>query len=427
MARSTDDEIKITTKNGRLKLAARHRPYWRTIEGGAALGYRKGVRGGVWTARFTDPTAGGGYRLKSLGKADDELLADGVKVLSFQQADRRARDWIARRRRVLAGLQTEEPEAPAKSYTVAEAIADYLADLEGRSGKSVVRTKLAAHAHIIPALGNVPLPHLTRKKITEWLHALAKSPPRLRSKAGFTRTRDVDAEDHDAQRRRRSSANRILTILKAALNHARAIEKFKGSDDAWALVKPFKEADSPKVRYLSDDECKRLVEACPPDLKDLVVAALFTGCRYGELASLRASDFDQNASTIWIAKSKSGKARHVKVHAQARDFFIRKVAGLSAKARIFTHSVQVAQAGKDQPAEMRRVPWGQAHQFRPVRRASEAAGIVPAASFHVLRHSYASRLARSGTSLQIIAKLLGHADTRITERHYAHLALSEPV
>jgi integrase len=46
----------------------------------------------------------------------------------------------------------------------------------------------------------------------------------------------------------------------------------------------------------------------------------------------------------------------------------------------------------------------------------------PAISFHELRHTYASHLAQAGVDLLTISKLLGHADTRVTSRHYAHLA-----
>jgi len=49
------------------------------------------------------------------------------------------------------------------------------------------------------------------------------------------------------------------------------------------------------------------------------------------------------------------------------------------------------------------------------------AKIAPAVSFHELRHTYASLLAQAGADLLTISKLLGHADTRITARHYAHL------
>ena len=66
-------------------------------------------------------------------------------------------------------------------------------------------------------------------------------------------------------------------------------------------------------------------------------------------------------------------------------------------------------------------PWGKNHHVRPLRDACAQSKIEPAVSFHELRHTYASLLAQAGADLLTISKLLGHADTRITSRHYAHL------
>lgn len=63
-------------------------------------------------------------------------------------------------------------------------------------------------------------------------------------------------------------------------------------------------------------------------------------------------------------------------------------------------------------------------QKRPIDAACGRAGITPAVSFHVLRHTHASHLAMRGVPMGVIAKQLGHADTRMTERHYAHLVQS---
>jgi site-specific recombinase XerD len=66
-------------------------------------------------------------------------------------------------------------------------------------------------------------------------------------------------------------------------------------------------------------------------------------------------------------------------------------------------------------------PWGKNHQQRPLSDACKRAKITPPLRFHETRHSYASALAQAGADLLTISKLLGHADTRITSRHYAHL------
>jgi site-specific recombinase XerD len=65
--------------------------------------------------------------------------------------------------------------------------------------------------------------------------------------------------------------------------------------------------------------------------------------------------------------------------------------------------------------------WGKNYHVRPLLAACRVAKIEPAVGFHELRHTYASLLAQAGADLLTISKLLGHADTRITSRHYAHL------
>jgi integrase len=69
-------------------------------------------------------------------------------------------------------------------------------------------------------------------------------------------------------------------------------------------------------------------------------------------------------------------------------------------------------------------PWWRSHQQRPLIDANEIAKISPPVNFHVLRHTHASHLAMKGVGLGVIAAQLGHADTRMTEKHYAHLAPS---
>jgi integrase len=66
--------------------------------------------------------------------------------------------------------------------------------------------------------------------------------------------------------------------------------------------------------------------------------------------------------------------------------------------------------------------WKRAEQLRPMRDACTRAGIEPAVGFHVLRHTHASILAMRGVPMAVIARQLGHSDTRMTERHYAHFA-----
>jgi len=68
--------------------------------------------------------------------------------------------------------------------------------------------------------------------------------------------------------------------------------------------------------------------------------------------------------------------------------------------------------------------WGKSHQPRPIADASKVAHISPPATFHVLQHTHASHLAMAATPMGGIAAQLGHVDTRMAEKHYAHLAPS---
>ena len=124
---------------------------------------------------------------------------------------------------------------------------------------------IGINALILPKLGQAQCDRLTTAEIQKWLRDLAAR----RHDCGPRRTprlpkfREFDKSDADAIRRRRASANRTLTVLKAALNRAWREGKIP-SDEAWRRVEPFEEADAARVRYLTVAEAKRLLNACDP-------------------------------------------------------------------------------------------------------------------------------------------------------------------
>jgi integrase len=69
-------------------------------------------------------------------------------------------------------------------------------------------------------------------------------------------------------------------------------------------------------------------------------------------------------------------------------------------------------------------PWGSQHQVSRMAAACPRARIKPAIGFHGLRHTYASHAIMNGTPLMVVARNLGHSDTRMVELHYGHLAPS---
>jgi integrase len=401
MARTVRD-TRLDTRAARLRLKLQHKPYWRTVDQGAHIGYYKGVRGGKWLARYYEG-AGKGYAETTLALADDTQDADGRTVLTYSQAQAKARKWFTERARLLDG----GAPVPSGPYLVADAMRDYL-DWYGQHRKALVATTRAANAHVLPSLGDRDIAKLTTRQIRDWHNHLANAPAGRRvPKSGQRKSPPKPPTGPDEIRRRRATANRVLTVLKAALNHAWREGKVS-SDEAWRRVTPFRDVDAPIVRYLTEAEQVRLVNASAPDFRPLVRAALLTGCRYGELVTLKASDFNPDAGTLAIRTSKSGKPRHVVLTDEGRSFFSQSTASLNRQDLVFKRADGKA--------------WGASHQQRPLAAACKGARIKPAISFHVLRHSHASMLAMNGVPLGVIAAQMGHADTRMTERHYAHLS-----
>jgi len=394
-------DANLETRTARTRLKVSGKPYYRSIDAGLHLGYRKGKRGGKWVTRCY--IGNGEYKVQTIGLADDIQDGDGKAVLNFHQAQALARESFQKSHRHINGDESRH-EGP---YCVKHAINDYLQDYQSRSGKSAGSMEANINAHILPLFGEIEVEKLMRRRIRDWHRAIAASPPRLRTKPGTKQQFKEPDDDPDTVRKRRATANKILTILKAALNYVVA-EGEVVDTGAWSAVKPFRDVDAPKIRYLSDGESQRLTNACVDDMRQMVTAALLTGCRYGELTKLKCGEFDPDSDTLYIATSKSGKPRHIVLTDEGSEFFTQATAGRTKDDIIFKRSTGGA--------------WGRAHQYRPLKDACKKAKINPPASFHILRHSYASRLAMNGVPMKVIAEQLGHADTRITEKHYAHLA-----
>jgi integrase len=399
MAKRVKEKL-LDSKDARQRLKIQGKPHWRSIERGLHLGYRRlKDKAGTWVARHYVGEKGKPYIEEQIGIADDLSDADGIKMLSYWQAVDAARARMAALARAAAGI-------PAGPYTVKDAIDNYVdhLSLHKRSGRDVA---WRATAHITPALGAIEVASLTTDLIRKWHAKLAKSPARIRTKNGAAQRYRICNGNED-ERRRRVSANRSLSQLKAALNRARAEGEVHCDDSAWKLVKPFAGVDTARIRYLSIAEGKRLINTCDPDFRLLVRAALETGARYSELARLEVADFNPDSGTLAIRQSKTGKTRHVILTPDGGvPFFKQACAGRPGSAIMFPKADGTM--------------WRKSHQDAPMRAACRIAKIEPHVGFHQLRHTWASHAVMGGVPLLIVARNLGHSDTRMVERHYGHL------
>jgi integrase len=403
MARTVRDS-KLETREARNRLSPRPKPYWRTLRPGELhLGYgrRRKDAPGYWAVRTyiginSVPKGKSPYKVKALnGVADDFEDANGETVLSYAQAQ----DIALAQRHAAQGVR-------AGPMTVADAVAEYIQSL-ANGGRSTADAESRAKLHILPTLGSFQVASLTVSQLQLWLAGLARAPAHIRAKDGAPPRNRSAPQTEEAWRRRKSTANRTLNVLKAALNHAFDAESVR-TNDAWGRrLKSFRQVDASRKRFLTVAEARRLINAADPNCRDLAHAALQTGARYGELARMLVSDFNPDSGTVAIGKSKSGKARHVFLTPEGTAFFRQLSAGRPGDEVL----LRMADGG----------PWGKSEQLRPMAAAVKRAKITPPISFHGLRHTYASLSVMGGVPLQVVAHNLGHVDTRMVERHYGHL------
>ena len=387
-------EARLQERTARARLAPRHHPYWRAISQGRHLGYYKGRLSCCWIARCFDPNERK-YLTKALGAADDQFASDGASILDWKEALDQALEWFD----TLAANQYKR----ADNYTVGDALDDYL---ETFTGKSLAKTRHTIDRHIRPALGHRLVSELTTGELRKFHADLATRRSVYRAnRSGFAKPRPEDA---DSVRRGKANANRIFTPLKAALNRA-FNDGLVPDDTAWRRVKPFAKVSVARIRYFTPVEIEALLAAAEPWFRMVIQAALFTGGRWSEVYQIKVRDLDLRSGTVHFPETKSGRPRYVHLTDDGIRFFARCSTGVALGDLLFLN-----QHGR---------PLGPSHQIRPMVETCLKAG-VERAGFHILRHTYGSTLAMAGVPLAVIAESMGHADERITRKHYAHLSPS---
>jgi integrase len=364
--------IRLQTREARKKLPPRAEPYWLELRRGLHIGYRKGEAGGSWVLREFKARAGkdgaGGYVKRRLGAADDDGHSDGAAVLSWDEATAKARD-------------TDRPTVtkPTK-LTLAQAAESYFA----------TRSATTPHDHftwktfIEPKLGNRSVAELTTDDIEKWLAAQVPK-----------------TDDREQRRKAQATANRRFTVLRAILNSAYRKDPARvPSADAWRRVRGFAKADRARTRTATADEAKRLLAVLKPPLSHLAQGSLLAGLRLGELEALKVGDV--GTDFLRVAPGKSGTGRTVPLNAEGQAFFGKLAAERPADELLFERM-------------------GRVRITRHMQAASKEAGLEPPVVFHDLRRSYGSLLLNKGVPADHIQELLGHADARMTRRHYAHL------
>jgi len=198
-----------------------------------------------------------------------------------------------------------------------------------------------------------------------------------------------------------ATVNRELSCIKHMFNKAVNWDYIK--ENPLRSVTKFKEPPG-RVRYLTKDEIDKLLKACAKHLKPIVIFALNTGMRKGEILRLRWSDIDMINRMIKITVSKNNELRCVPINDTLYSLLKKLQNGKKKDSNVFA--------------------W---KNGKPILRinngfynAMDRAGIKDF-RFHDLRHTFASHLAMNGVDIRVIQQLLGHKTISMTMR-YSHLS-----
>jgi integrase len=217
----------------------------------------------------------------------------------------------------------------------------------------------------------------------------------------------LDEDIRGGKKRSPATVSRYMTTMSYVMNIA--LKEWE-----WIELNPFSRVKKPKeprgrVRFLDNDERERLLDACKTsnskDLYPIVVLAISTGMRQGEILNLKWKDIDFSRCQLVLHETKNNERRAVPIVGLAHKV----LSELSKVRRIDTPFV---------------FPGKNPNQPMKIRKAWDTALVnaeINDFRFHDLRHTTASYLAMNGATLAEIAEVLGHKTLQMVKR-YAHLS-----
>jgi len=303
---------------------------------------------------------------------DGKLRRESTKTTKLKEAIAR----LEERRVLIRKGQEPEPVKKTPNHTFSFLVAEYLKHCQKE--KSFNKSKRYILQELVTLFGNLPIKSITTMSIEHYQAELL------------------------AKGKKPATVNKYITVLKACLNKGynwditpeETIKRIK-------KVKKFSEAK--RLRYLSINECKALIEHCQGVTRDIVITALNTGMRKGEILNLKWDNIDLIHGFILLNITKNGEKREIPINQTLKDLFT------NMPSRFRGGYVFCDAEGKP---------------YQDIKRsfntACRKAGIKDF-HFHDLRHTFASHLVMAGVDITTVSKLLGHKSLTMTLR-YSHLA-----
>jgi len=296
----------------------------------------------------------------------------------------------------------------AQSKTLNDVIARYRDDVAPHKAENTRRAEKTYLAFWEAELGEYALSYIEPETISKKLREIAE--------AGDTRKKLPEGEKPKPKSRK--TVKHYRDSLAVLFNHANQWGWL--SDNPMDGVNRITKIRNERMRFLSDDERKALLTACKASdnklLYPIVVFALSTGARKGEILKLTLGDVDLSRDTAILRDTKNGETRAVPVVHHLHDLLTERTKEVTA--------LYDKMEGK--PSVLWLFPRKDCQAPIDIRKAWENArddAKLVDFRFHDLRHSTASYLAMNGASLVEIAEVLGHRTLQMVKR-YAHLSES---
>lgn len=308
---------------------------------------------------------------------DGRIVRESTGSSRFREAEALL---IQRKNSITEGVQPEIKKIA--NHTFSELAGEYIQWMDGRhkSAKSKGYRINAMLSHF----GNLPLRRFNTLVVEQYQTGLIN------------------------QELKPASVNKNISILKAMFK--KAVHWNMVEEHTLKLIGRVKllPVNNRRLRFLSHEECQALINTCKPHLKPIVITALNTGMRRGEILGLKWEQVDLRHGFILLDITKNGERREIPINQTLRE----TLKGVTR--RVDSPYVFIDRDGK---------------QFQEIKRsfktALKKAGITDF-RFHDLRHTFASHLVMAGVDITTIKELLGHKTLTMTLR-YAHLAPSHKV
>ena len=206
--------------------------------------------------------------------------------------------------------------------------------------------------------------------------------------------------------RERSSAtvNREISVLHRLLNKAVFWNLLESNPVAGVIALPEPRG---RLRFLTVEEAGRLLESSSAHLRPIVLCALETGMRRGEILNMRWADLDLERRVVFVGETKTGIPRYVPISSRLKEILERHPRRPGCD-HVFIGRHGIGKGWK--PFQDVRTSFG---------NACRKAGIVDF-RFHDLRHTAASHMVMAGVPIKVVGEILGHTTVSMTER-YSHL------